>query len=667
MKNFLKTVLATVVGNLLVLAISGFLLCSFIALVLIGLSAGGGEKTLTVPDKAILVLDLSMSINDAPAGENGAFSDFTGGGAPRVGLWDLTRALDAAAGDKRIAGVLVTGSLAAGESGNGLAALAELRRSLLAFRKRAPAKLVLAYLEAPTLKDYYVATAAGEIWLNPYSESAPLGLVSQNIYIGNALAKYGVGAQVVKCGRYKSAVEALTSDRMSEEDREQRTALLDAQWETFATDATAGRRLAADAAAGTGSAGASLRAAKITPARLREIAAEFPVLDAKTAVALGLADRTAYLDEVIAELRMRGATADTSSSTTGGAKGFGAVATGGGSGTAGARATFAQVNARDYARDIAAKARKREGAHVAIVYAEGEIVDDDGGDTEGTVSGRALSARLRAIAEDADARAVVLRVNSPGGSAYASEVIQREVRRLAANGKPVVVSFGSVAASGGYWIAACGRKIFAERATVTGSIGVFGIVPNIQQLAASWGVTFDSVKTSPHADIETLTRPKTPEEMAALQKLTDRIYDAFLDKVAEGRKLERGRVAELAGGRVWSGADARKHGLVDEIGGLREAVEFAANEAGLGADHAVRQYPEPRTPLEQILEILSDDGTAPPVAKVRTAAANAFAPRANPRSAAGKMLRPARRLLRQLSLLDDPAGVYARLPWWEAE
>ena len=242
-------------------------------------------------------------------------------------------------------------------------------------------------------------------------------------------------------------------------------------------------------------------------------------------------------------------------------------------------------------------------------------------------------------------KAIVLRVNSPGGSASASEAIQREVR-LAKKVKPVVVSMGSYAASGGYWIAAYGDKIFAEPTTITGSIGVFGVQFDVKKLSNDFGLTYDSVKTGKFGDVITISRPKTPDEMAVFQRMVDWIYGEFIGKVAEGRKLNRAAVEEIAQGRVWSGAEAKKLGLVDEIGGLDAAIAEAAQRAKLGSDYRLVEYPHHKELFEAVQELIE-----------RFAPTSARAP--------GLAMQIAQRIeseVKALRSFNDPQGVYARLP-----
>jgi protease-4 len=279
-----------------------------------------------------------------------------------------------------------------------------------------------------------------------------------------------------------------------------------------------------------------------------------------------------------------------------------------------------------------------------VIYAEGDIVDGEGGPDQ--VGGASFSRELRRLRQDDDIKAIVVRVNSPGGSASASEHIQRELK-LAREVKPVIVSMGSYAASGGYWIGTYGDRIFAEPSTITGSIGVFGVHFDVQELANErLGLTWDSVKTGRFADSFGIDRPKSPEELAVVQGLVDWIYDQFLAKVAEGRKLDRAVVEEIAQGRVWSGTQALKLGLVDELGGLESALAYAAAQAGLGADYDLVEYPRSKPLAEALAELLNDFH---PAARVGDGPVQAWLDRL-------------RDELRWVASLNDPRGLYARLP-----
>ncbi|MEY4004225.1 MAG: hypothetical protein RLZZ221_321 [Verrucomicrobiota bacterium] len=411
--------------------------------------------------------------------------------------------------------------------------------------------------------------------------------------------------QVTRVGKYKSAVETFTRRDMSPENREEVTQLLGDIWSVLLADIAKTRKLESAEIQGVVDREGMIRAQ--------------PALEAK------LVDRVAYRDEIYEDLKAR-------------------------TGRAGSKEPFRQVALAQYAKQLkdggAPEAGKKSSAkgRIAVVYAEGEIVDGEG--NIGEIGGSELSRTLRKLRQDSNVKAVVLRVNSPGGSASASEVIQREVR-LIREAKPLIVSMGSYAASGGYWISAPADRIFAESSTITGSIGVFGLQFDVQRLAADFGVSFDTVKTGRFADALTITRAKTPEEMAVLQRMVDWIYGEFVAKVSEGRKLTPEQVEAIAQGRVWSGREALARGLVDEIGGLDAALAHAAKRAGLGESPRVIEYPRQKEFIEALQEIL--ERRLPGAA----------------RSISGPLGDLAGRLeseLRALRSFNDPAGVYARLP-----
>jgi protease-4 len=343
------------------------------------------------------------------------------------------------------------------------------------------------------------------------------------------------------------------------------------------------------------------------------------LIRARVAKDAKLIDRIAYRDEIYDALKAK-------------------------TGRTGSKQPFKQITLGDYARLTRDAAKMpRKGGDVAVVYAEGEIVDGEGENDE--IGSTKFSRELRKLRQDENVKAVVLRVNSPGGSASASEVIQREIR-LIKKVKPIVVSMGSYAASGGYWISAYGDRIFAEPTTITGSIGVFGIQFDVQKLANNIGLTFDSVKTGKFADAVTITRPKTTEEIAVLQRLVDWIYGEFVAKVAEARNLDPKKVEEIAQGRVWSGADAKEIGLIDEIGGLDAAIAFAAKKAGVVGNYRLVEYPRQKELLEVVQEFL--EKTTPRYAH-STKLTDKIANRVSEE-------------LKTLRSLNDPNDVYARLP-----
>ena len=305
-----------------------------------------------------------------------------------------------------------------------------------------------------------------------------------------------------------------------------------------------------------------------------------------------------------------------------------------------------QVSISEYAHEAerAASLHRHGKDKVAVVYAEGEIINGDQGE-DGQVAGGKLARTIRELRERKDVKAIVLRVNSPGGSGQASEVILDELRRFNTD-RPVIVSMGTVAASGGYYISMASRRILAEPNTITGSIGVFGLGLNIQKIANDHGITFDTIKTGALADLGSPTRPMTSEEQAVFQNFVDQFYSEFLERVATGRKLTTNQVDEIAQGRVWSGADAVKIGLVDELGGLQKAITIAAQQASVGTNYSVVEFPKKKEFLEQLSETLS--GKEQPLAK------NNFASR---------VMEKLKLEWHMLSGFNDPHGIYARLPF----
>jgi protease-4 len=598
MKGFLSSLAGTLVG-LIVFSVGIVLLAAGAVAALVAL--GGRESAVPAFDKgSYLVLDLSTNVTDAPASlDLGAF----GGGRESLQLRTITRALRAAARDERIAGVFLTGDLSPADFGSGYAALQELRSALADFR--AAGKPIQAYLTQAGTRTYYVASVADNVALDPYGMLLMPGLASQPVFFAGLFEKYGVNVQVTRVGKYKSAVETFTRRDMSPENREEVSQLLGDIW----------RELIADVARSRG----------IETAAVQAVVDREGLIRAEPALAARLIDRVAYRDEIYEDLKSK-------------------------TGRAGSREPFRQVALAQYAKQLkdgggSEPGRKSGGkGRIAVVYAEGEIVDGEG--SPGEIGASELSRTLRKIRQDPNVKAVVLRVNSPGGSASAAEVIQREVRLIKA-AKPIVVSMGSYAASGGYWIAAPADRIFAEATTITGSIGVFGLQFDVQRLAGDFGVTFDSVKTGRFADALTIARPKNAEELAVLQRMVDWIYGEFVAKVAEGRGLTAAQVEEVAQGRVWSGREALARGLVDEVGGLEAAVAHAAKRAGLGEAPRVTEYPRSKELLEQLQELLER--------KMPGAARSAAGP-------LGALFGRMEAELRVLRSFNDPHGVYARLP-----
>ena len=601
MKNFFSSMLGALVA-LIIFSVACMLL--FIGFLGAMAALGRTEAVPGVDRGSYLVFDLSLNISDAPAAlDMGLLS----GKKDTLQLRTVTRALRSAAKDDRIAGVFITGDLTPTAFGSGYAALTEVRGALEEFKMSG--KPITAYITYATTKSYYLASTANDLAIDPYGVILIPGLASEPVFFAGAFEKYGVNVQVTRVGKYKSAVEPFTREAMSPENREEVQKLLGDLWAGLLADIGPSRNL--------------------TPEKIQDVIDSEGILRAPVAKDNGFVDRVAYRDEIYDELKVK-------------------------TGRGGTKQPFKQIKMADYAKvakDVADEPAKDDdvprttgrGGRIAIVYAEGQIVDGEG--EVGDVGGTKFSRELRKLRQDENVKAIVLRVNSPGGSASASEVIQREIR-LIKKVKPIVISMGSYAASGGYWIAAYGDRIFAEPTTITGSIGVFGIQFDVQTLANNMGITFDSVKTGKFADSLTITRPKTPEEIAVIQRMVDWIYDEFIAKVAEARGISPERIEEIAQGRVWSGREAKEIGLVDELGGLDEAIKFAAQKAGLGSNYRLVEYPRQKDLIEAIQEFLTD--TAPRYAR-STGLSGRIAERVDTE-------------LKMLRSFNDPNGIYARMP-----
>ncbi len=586
MKDFFKSFFASLLA---LMVVGGLALLLFFGL----LAAIGSSSKPTVPGKAVLVFDLGTSLvdgeRDTEPGEalNEAFG---GGGAHTQSLPQAIEALDRAASDSRITGLYLTGNL----QGAGPAQLRELREAIQRFKATKP---VLAYNLGWSKRDYYLAAGATKVFLNPFGGMEVNGLGAEPMFFGEAFKKYGVEVQVTRVGKYKSAVEPFITDRMSEPNREQVQKLLDDIWGEWKATVAQDR--------------------KKTPAELQTIADEKGLVEAEDALKLGLVDRLAPYDEVLDELKK----------------------------LAGKQAKdkdFPQINLSTYAAIPGdSKAGK---TRIAVLVAEGEIVDGEGKSAQ--VGGERISRELRKLRMDDRIKAVVLRVNSPGGSAAASELIQREVI-LTKKVKPVVVSMGHLAASGGYWISTYGNRIYAEPTTLTGSIGVFGLLPNVKKLANGYGITWDGVQTAKLANPMTLTRPKNELELKLIQGVVDHTYDQFIAKVADSRKMKKEAVHEIAQGRVWSGQEALKLGLVDELGGLGAAVKHAAKLAKAEGDF---QVVGPEREPDAFKELLKSIGQGKPRKLAKAGPVD-------------QLVETFKIQVERLSALNDPRGIYARMPF----
>lgn len=605
MRDFFKYTFASVVGTVVGLGVLAGMGIGGL-LMLIGMAASSArDADPKVEEQSMLVLDMSLNITDAKPSSTTAqaLSDaLSDRDRPdSIDLRSVLESIEAARKDERIVGIYLHGS-SRGTS-NGFATLKEVRKAMESFRESG--KTIVAYDQDWSEREYYLGSVAETLFLNPLGVMELNGLSSETTFLAGGLEKYGIGVQVTRVGKYKSAVEPFLLTESSPESREQTAKLLGDIWGDFLTTVS--------------------EAGSLNPQELQQVVDTEGILIAAEARDKELVDRLAYFDEVVAHLKELTDSEEDDR-------------------------TFRQISLQRYAA-VAQTDRETNNAannQVAIVYAEGEIVDGPGSVTQ--VGGDRLAKQLRELRQDEDVKAVVLRVNSPGGSATASEVIQREVR-LIREVKPIVVSMGNIAASGGYWISTSASKIFAQPNTITGSIGVFGLLLNVQELGNNNGITWDVVKTGRYADLGTITRPKTPEELAIAQQVVDRIYQRFLTIVSESRNLSRERVNQIAQGRVWSGEEAKRIALVDELGGLEDALNTAAELAELGDNWKVKDYPERRSFEQLLLEKLSG---------------SRFVGEPTPTTRLDPLTAQLQNLYQDLAILrnlNDPVGAYARIPF----
>lgn len=647
----MKQFFAALAANLVTIAI---VVVGMILLVVGIAASAAGSRAPSVRDGSILIVNLEDALSDAPANfePTSRIEELLQSNSnDKLPLRSAIMAIRAAANDDRISAVLIRGNVTADGYSSGYAALKEMREALIAFHATSK-KPVHAYLVNAQTKDYYIASAASTITLDPFGALMVPGLASEEVFLAGFLEKYGIGIQVSRVGRYKSAVEPYIRKEMSPENRQQVKSYIGDLWGEVKRGIAETR--------------------KIDTVAFQTLIDREGILQPAAAQAAGLIDRVAYFDVVLNDLTAlskaggskrvltskESAKAMSETVSTPGVVAEKVDSTKRSPSTALPASMSAllpdlpQIGLSEYAPIAAARAQPIGSKQsVAIVYAEGDIVDGEGGPN--MIGGDALARELRKVRSDADIVAVVLRVNSPGGSAIASETIQRELA-LIKKDKPLVVSMGTVAASGGYWITTAASRVFAEPNTITGSIGVFSIIPNVKTLASNHGISFDTVKTGKYADLYTLMRPRTADEMAVLQRSTDAIYNAFIERVANARHLSADSVRVIAEGRVWSGEDAIQIGLVDSLGNLDAAVKSAASMARIVGEYGIRELPRGKSATEVFMELF--DHKSPPVAQLST---GLLAGRDPVRSIA-------REIVHELDVLlayNDPRNAYARMPF----
>lgn len=545
MKSFIKYTMATVVGIFLTMTL--FTIISIISLA--GMMATEGMSA-PIKEKSILRLDLSGTL--AERSDSNPFASLMNDGEEPLSLEDALLALDKAAKNENIIGVYLEGGVMGANPGMAQ----ELRQALVEFKESG--KWVVAYGDSYGKTAYYLSSVADSVLLNPEGNVDFGGMASQIMFYKDVMEKIGVKMQVFKVGTYKSAVEPFICTEMSPANREQVTSYLFSIWTNMLKDVAESRNMEVG--------------------KLNSLADSLTMIsEASVALNGGLVDKLCYMDEVKAILREKSGLEDEDDDL-----------------------VFASV--ADVAKSETLDEKVDE--QVAVYYAYGEIVQSQGTglgmSQEHQIVGEKMIKDLQDLREDDDVKAVVIRVNSPGGSAFASEQIWREVCLLKEK-KPVVVSMGGMAASGGYYISCAANRIFAEPTTLTGSIGIFGMIPDMSELMTEKiGLKFDVVKTNEMSDIGTMARPFNEAESAQMQKMINRGYDLFTKRVADGRGMAQDSVKLIAEGRVWTGEQGLNIGLVDELGNLDDAVAHAAELAKVEKYRAVG-YPAPDNPFDQLL------------------------------------------------------------------
>lgn len=552
MKNFLKIIAGSFIGSLLAILIGGFLMIGIIS----SIASLSSSTKPTVPSSAVLVMDFKLPITEQ--GEESPFSPDMLFSDAKLNLssssiLNMLQTLDRAAADPSIKFLYMN----LNQIQAGVTHIEELRAAILKFRESG--KAVIAYADNYSQGAYYLATAADKVYINPYGSATLTGLSISTMFFKDLLDRAGVEAQLIRHGKFKAAAEQFISNKMSEENREQLKAYLDAVWNTWTTDIAASR--------------------SISKAKIDSITDNLVLTTAQKALDNKLVDGLLYKDELSDTL----------------AHLFGVET----------EKEVDYINITAYSR-ATAKVNLKEKNKIAVIYANGEILM---GKSDNNITSDHYAALLADVRKDSTIKAVVFRVNSPGGSAQSADIIDRELKLLKKD-KPVVVSFGDYAASGGYWISANADKIITNNTTLTGSIGVFSMALNIQKaLNNHLSINTGTVNTNKHSDFMSGYRPLDKEEVAFMQSAVEVIYTDFINLVAKGRGMTPEKVDSVAQGRVWSGADALKIGLADERGGILSAIDAAAAMASLEG-YRIVEYPVRKSQIEKLMESLSETEAA---------------------------------------------------------
>ena len=544
MKDFIKYTMATVVGLVLVSIIMGIL--TFVSMA--GMIASEGMSS-PIEKKSVLRITLKGSITER-AGEENPLSKLGGETTQQIALDQALQALEKAAKNDKIEGIYMEGGILSAYP----AEVQELRQALLKFKKSG--KWIIAYADTYSRSAYYLCSVADKVYLNPIGMLDWSGLSSNPMFFTGLMKKLGIKMQVFKVGTYKSAVEPYIAEQMSDANREQVSSYQQSIWNNMLKDVAKSRKTTVEA--------------------LNSLADSLTILSGPEAsVKGGLVDKLCYQDEVKKILKNKAKMEEDES--------------------------LRFVSISDVA--LSEELNDKVDDEIAVYYAYGEIKEDITGGfaQESAITSKQMTKDLQELREDDDVKAVVLRVNSPGGSAYASEQIWREVQLLSKE-KPVIVSMGALAASGGYYISCGANKIFAEPTTLTGSIGIFGMIPDATELLTDkLGLSFDVVKTNAHSDFGAMGRPLNESECRLMQAHINQGYELFTGRVAQGRKMSQDSVKAVAEGRVWTGEQAMKIGLVDKLGNLNDAIAAAAKAAKI-EKYSVGRYPEPAPWFASLLQ-----------------------------------------------------------------
>ena len=541
MLKFLKSILKSLIVTILSFAI----LVSVV--ILIAVSSSTKEKEVNVKENSILEIKLSNPIVDRSSDFDLNISNIINEDNT-IGLNDVLKTIEKAKKDERISGIYLNVQSISTSTAN----INEIRNKLREF-KDSTDKFILAYSEVYSQSAYYLASVADKIYLHPEGIIEFKGLFFEGMFFKNAFEKLEVEPQIIRLGKFKSAIEPFVLEKMSDENREQINRFLTSIWNHLKYEISLSRGL--------------------TVEKLDNLANNLNIRLAQDAVDHNLADALLYEDQMMDTLNAYSTKND--------------------------NGKINRISLNKYKNTFVKTGKKFSKNKIAVIYAQGEI-NSGKGDNQ-TIGSETTSKAIKKARQDDNVKAIVLRVNSPGGSALASETILREMS-LAERAKPVVVSMGGVAASGGYYISCLADTIVANPTTITGSIGVFGIILNMQEMLENkLGVTMDRVKTNNFSDLGSFTRPLSIQERAIIQSKIESIYDTFITHVSNGRDLSKSTVDSIGQGRVWTGEDAKMLGLVDELGGLEKAIDIAAKMANL-ENYRITNLPKLKNPLEEIIE-----------------------------------------------------------------